>query len=244
MLKGKTALITGASRGIGEAIAVEFAKNNADVIINYYSDRDEAQKVVDKIKKYGVRAIAVQADVSKIDEVKKMADEIQKEFRKVDILVNNAGIAKDRTLKNMTMDEWHAVINTNLNGIFYVTKSILPLIPEGGRIISISSIVGQYGNFGQTNYAAAKAGIIGFTKSLAKELGKKKITVNAIAPGFVRTAITKDIPFFRRKMLNHMIALKEEAEPEDIADVVVFLASAKSRYITGAVINVDGGLAI
>ena len=243
MLKGKTALITGASRGIGESIAIEFAKNHADVIINYYSDKNEAQKVVDKVKKYGVNCVAVQADVSKADEVKRMADRIHKEFKKVDILVNNAGIVKDRTLKNMTLDEWHAVINTNLNGVFYVTKFILPLIPEGGRIISISSIVGQYGNFGQTNYAAAKAGIIGFTKSLAKELGRKKITVNAIAPGFVKTTITKNIPFFRKKLINHMIPLKEEADPEDIANVAVFLASGKSRYITGAVINVDGGLA-
>ena len=163
MLKGKTALVTGASRGIGEAIAIEFAKNNANVIINYYNDLEEAQKVVDKVKKYGVESIAVKADVSNFDEVRQMADAIQKKFGKVDVLVNNAGIVKDRTLKNMTEEEWHAVINTNLNGVFYVTKLILPLIRDGGRIISISSIVGQYGNFGQCNYAAAKAGIIGFT---------------------------------------------------------------------------------
>ncbi len=243
MLKGKTALVTGASRGIGEAIAIEFAKNNANVIVNYYNDLEEAQKVVDKVKKYGVKSMAVKADVSNFDEVKQMANTIQKNFRKVDILVNNAGIVKDRTLKNMTLDEWHAVINTNLNGVFYVTKNILPLMGEGGRILSIASIVGQYGNFGQCNYAASKAGIIGFTKSLAKELGKKRITVNAIAPGFVKTSIIKDIPFFRRKMINYMTSLKEEAEPEDIANVVVFLASDKARYITGSVINVDGGLA-
>lgn len=243
MLKGKTALVTGASRGIGEAIAVEFARNGANVIINFYNNKDEAQKVLDKVKGFGVKGIAVQADVSKIDEVRAMADKVQKEFGKVDILVNNAGIIKDKTLKNMSVEEWHAVINTNLNGAFYVTKSILPMIPEGGRIISISSIVGQYGNFGQTNYAASKAGIIGFTKSLAKELGKKKITVNAIAPGFVKTTIIDDIPFLRRKMINYMIPLKGEAEAEDIANAAVFLASGKSRYITGSVINVDGGLA-
>jgi len=243
MLKNKTALITGASRGIGEAIAIELAKNNTNIIINYYSDLEEAQKVVDKVKKYGVECIAVKADVSNFDEVKQMVDGIQKKFKKVDILVNNAGIVKDRTLKNMTLNEWHAVINTNLNGVFYVTKAILPLINEGGRIINISSIVGQYGNFGQCNYAAAKAGIIGFSKSLAKELGKKKITVNAIAPGFVKTNITKDIPFLRKKIINYMTPLKEEAEPEDIANLVVFLASEKSRYITGSVINIDGGLA-
>ena len=244
MLKGKTALVTGASRGIGEAIAIEFAKNNANVIINYYNDLEEAQKVVDKVKKYGVESIAVKADVSNFDEVRQMADAIQKKFGKVDVLVNNAGIVKDRTLKNMTEEEWHAVINTNLNGVFYVTKLILPLIRDGGRIISISSIVGQYGNFGQCNYAAAKAGIIGFTKSQAKELGKKKITVNAVAPGFVKTSITQNIPFLRKKIINYMTPLKEEAEPEDISNAVVFLASDKSRYITGTVINVDGGLTI
>ena len=243
MLKGKTALITGASRGIGEAIAIEFARNHADVIINYYNNKEEAQKVADKVKGFGVKCIAVQADVGKADEVRIMADKIQKEFGRVDILVNNAGIIKDKTLKNMSIEEWHAVINTNLKGVFYVTKFILPLIPEGGRIISITSIVGQYGNFGQTNYAASKAGIIGFTKSLAKELGKKKITVNAIAPGFVKTTIINDIPFLRRKVINYMIPLKEEAEAADIANAAAFLASGKSRYITGSVLNVDGGLA-
>jgi 3-oxoacyl-[acyl-carrier protein] reductase len=243
MLKGKTALITGASRGIGKAIAIEFARNNANVIINYYNDKNEADAVVSKLKKYGVNSMVVKADVSNFDEVKQMAVAIQKNFGKVDILVNNAGIVRDRTLKNMTLDEWHAVINTNLNGVFYVTKAILPLIREGGRIISISSIVGLYGNFGQCNYAAAKAGIIGFTKSLAKELGKKKITVNAVAPGFVKTAIIKNIPFIRKKMINYMTPLKEEAKPEDIANLITFIASDKARYITGAIINIDGGLA-
>ena len=243
MLKGKIALITGASRGIGESIAIEFARNNADVIINYYNDKDEAQRVADKVKKFGVNSIIVQADVSKVEEVERMIQNIRKEFKKVDILVNNAGIIRDSTLKNMSVDDWHSVINTNLNGVFYVTKFTLPLIPECGRIINISSIIGQYGNFGQCNYAASKAGIIGFTKSLAKELGKKKITVNAIAPGVVNTAIMKDVSLLKKKMINYMTPLKEEAQPEDIANAAVFLASVKARYITGAVINVDGGLA-
>lgn len=243
MLKGKIALITGASTGIGKATAIELAKNGANVIINYYSGDKEAEDVVKEIKKSGVESIAIKADITKLNEVENMANVIQQKFKKIDILVNNAGIVKDRTLKNMTPEEWNAVINTNLNGVFYVTKTILPLINEGGRIISMSSIIGQYGNFGQCNYAAAKAGIIGFTKSLAKELGKNKITVNAIAPGFVKTSITKDIPFFRKKIINYMTPLKEEAEPEDIANVIAFLASAKARYITGTVINVDGGLA-
>ena len=243
MSRGKIALITGASTGIGKATAIEFAKNKVNVVINYYSGDEEAKKVVEEIKGYGVESIAVKADVTNFDEVKQMVNTVQKKFGRVDILVNNAGIVRDRTLKNMTLDEWHAVINTNLNGVFYVTKAILPLMNEGGRIISISSIVGQYGNFGQCNYAAAKAGILGLTKSLAKELGKKKITVNAIAPGFVKTNITKDIPLLRRKIMNYMTPLKEEAEPEDIANVIVFLASDKARYITGSVINIDGGLA-
>tara|TARA_Y100000310_G_scaffold344679_1_gene458746 strand:+ start:3848 stop:4582 length:735 start_codon:yes stop_codon:yes gene_type:complete len=243
MLKGKTALVTGASRGIGNAIALALAKEGANVIINYSSNSKKAEELAGKINKLGSKAITLKADVSDFDEVGRMVDDIKKVFNKVDILVNNAGIVRDRTLNNMTIDEWNSVINTNLNGIFNVTKQVLPLIGNGGRIINISSIIAQYGNFGQCNYAAAKAGIIGFTKSLAKELGKKGVTVNAVAPGFVKTDITKDIPFFKRKILKYMIPLKDEGQPEDIANAVVFLASEKSRYITGSVINVDGGLA-
>jgi len=243
MLKGKTALVTGASRGIGKAIALELGKNNANVIINYNHSQTEAERVVKEVRSYGGRSIAIKADVSSFDEVSMMAEQIQKEFSKIDILVNNAGIIRDRSLGKMSLDEWHSVIDTNLNSIFYVTKQMLPMLKENGRIINISSIVGQYGNFGQTNYAAAKAGIMGLTKSLAKELGKRKITVNAIAPGFIKTDIIKDVPFFKRKLLRYMIPLKEEGNPEDVANAVVFLASEKSRYITGSVINVDGGLA-
>ena len=201
MLNGKTALVTGASRGIGKAIALELAKNKANVIVNYNSNQAEAEKVAKEARSYGVRAIAIKADVSSFDEVSIMSEQIKKEFSRIDILVNNAGIVRDRSLKKMSLEEWHSVIDTNLNSIFYVTREMLPLLKDGGRIINISSIVGQYGNFGQTNYAAAKAGIIGFTKSLSKELGKKKITVNAIAPGFVKTTITKNIPFFKKKLL-------------------------------------------
>ena len=243
MLKGKTALVTGASRGIGKAIALGLGKNNANVIVNYNHNQTDAEKVVKEIRSYGGSSIAVKADVSSFDEVSMMAEQIQKEFSKIDILVNNAGIIRDRSLGKMSLDEWHSVIDTNLNSLFYVTKQMLPMLKENGRIINISSIVGQYGNFGQANYAAAKAGIIGLTKSLAKELGRKKITVNAIAPGFIKTDIIKYMPFFKRKLLRYMIPLKEEGNPEDVANAVVFLASEKSRYITGSVINVDGGLA-
>ncbi|MBI2651180.1 beta-ketoacyl-ACP reductase [Candidatus Woesearchaeota archaeon] len=244
MLKEKIALVTGASRGIGRATALSLAKEGANVVVNYSNNAKKAEEVVKDIERIGSKAIALKADISNFNEVKAMVDTIKKSLKRVDILVNNAGINMDRTLKNMSLDEWSKVINTNLNGIFNVTKLVLPLMPEGSRIINMSSIVGQYGNFGQCNYAASKAGIIGFTKSLAKELGKKRITVNAIAPGFVKTDITKNVPFFRKKIISYMIPLKEAAMPEYISDVVVFLASEKSRYITGSVINVDGGLSI
>ena len=243
MLKGKIALVTGASRGIGKAIAIELAKNNANVVINYNKNENGANKIAEQCRNYKVECIAIKADVSNFEEVKAMSDVVQKKFKKVDILVNNAGIVRDRTLKNMSLDEWNEVINTNLNSVFYVTKSILPLMPDNSRIINISSVIGQYGNIGQCNYAAAKAGIIGFTKSLAKELGKRKITVNAIAPGFIKTDLTKDIPFIKRKILSHIIPLKGEGNPENIASVVAFLASENSAYMTGSVINIDGGLA-
>src|SRR3990167_2826770 len=229
MLKGKTALVTGASRGIGNSIAFELAKEGADIIVNYASSNKKAEELVDKIKKLGNKSIAIKADVSDYNEVAKMFETAKAEFKKIDILVNNAGIVRDRTLKNMTQEEWSNVINTNLSSVFNVTKHALPLIGEGGRIINISSIVGQYGNFGQANYAAAKAGIIGFTKSLAKELGKRKITVNAIAPGFIKTYMTKDLPFIKKKILMAMIPVGEMGMPEDVANTVLFLASEKSR---------------
>src|SRR3989338_7746790 len=174
MLKNKIALVTGASKGIGKAIAVEFAGNGADVIINYNSDKSGAMQAENEVKKFGKRALIAKADVSKYDEVTSMIESIKKEFGRIDILVNNAGITMDRTLKNMTEEEWNKVINVNLNSLYNVTKQAIPLIPENGRIINISSIAGITGNFGQTNYSASKAGIIGFTKSLAKELGRNK----------------------------------------------------------------------
>ena len=242
MLKGKVALVTGASRGIGKAIALALATEGADVVVNYTSNEKKAVEVIDKIKKLNSKAIALKADVSNFEEVRRMSDTVKKNFGKVDILVNNAGIVRDRSLKKMSIEEWDKVIGVNLSGVFNVTKLILPLMGKGGRIINISSVVGQNGNFGQCNYAASKAGIIGFSKSLAKELGKKKITVNVIAPGYIKTDITKDLPFFKRRILKYIIPLKEEGYPEDIADVAVFIASEKSRYMTGSVVNVDGGL--
>ena len=244
MLKNKIALVTGASRGIGRAIAVELAKQGADVIVNYVKDEQEASKVADEIKNLGRKSIALKADVSNFDDVSKMLEKIKGEFGRLDILVNNAGITRDRSLKKMTQEEWDKVIETNLSSAYNVTKNALPLMQKNSRIITISSIVGLYGNFGQTNYAASKAGIIGFTKSLAKELGRQGITVNVIAPGFIESEMTKKIGFLKKKILTYMIPLKRSGMPEDVANLAAFLASGKSGYITGQVISVSGGLVI
>ena len=243
MLSGKTALVTGASRGIGKSIAIELAKHNASVIVNYSHSAAEAEAAVNEIKKLGKDAIAIKADVSNPDDVKKMLDEIKSKFGKLDILVNNAGVTKDRSLWKMSPEEWNKVISVNLDSIFLVTKNALPLMQKDSRIISISSIVGLYGNFGQCNYAASKAGIIGFTKSLAKEVAKQQITVNAIAPGFIESEMTDKIPFLKKKITLWMIPMKRAGLPEEIANVAAFLASAKSGYITGQTISVNGGFA-
>lgn len=242
MLTNKIALITGASKGIGKAIAMEFAGNGADVAVNYNSDEKGALNTANEIKKLGKKALIAKADVSKYNEVSSMMEQIKKEFGRIDILVNNAGITMDRTLKNMTQEEWGKVIDVNLNSLYNVTKQVIPLMPENGRIINISSIAGIVGNFGQTNYSASKAGIIGFTKSLAKELGKDKITVNAIAPGLIESEMTDKIPFIRKKIIMSLIPLGRAGTNEEVADCAVFLASEKSSYITGEVINVNGGI--
>ena len=244
MLKNKIALVTGASRGIGRAIAIELAKQGADVIVNYVKDEQEASNVVDVIKNLGREGIAFKADVSDFNEVSKMFGSIKEKFGKLDILVNNAGITKDRSLKKMTQEEWDKVIETNLSSVYNVTKNALLLMQKNSRIITISSIVGLYGNFGQTNYAASKAGIIGFTKSLAKELGRHGITVNVIAPGFIESEMTKKIGFLKKKILTYMIPLKRSGMPEDVANLAAFLASDRAGYITGQVISVSGGLVI
>jgi 3-oxoacyl-[acyl-carrier protein] reductase len=242
MLKGKTALVTGASKGIGKAIVIALAKEGCNIVFNYVGNEELAKNTCEELKRLNVKVVSSKADVSKMGDVENLIKIAKDNFNTLDIVVNNAGILKDRTLKNMTQEEWQVVIDVNLTGVFNISKAALEILNENGRIINISSIVGEYGNFGQTNYAASKAGIIGFTKSLAKELGKKRITVNAIAPGFIKTDLTDNIPFIKRKIIERLIPLKEMGVPKDIADVVVFLASPKSRYITGEVLNVAGGL--
>jgi 3-oxoacyl-[acyl-carrier protein] reductase len=242
-LKGKTVLITGSARGLGKSMALTLAKEGCDIIINDIERmKEEALKTVEELKKLDIKSDFVVGDVSDFDSCTKMAATIKEKFEKVDILVNNAGITKDRTLKKMMPDEWNPVMRVNLDSLFNVTRNVLELIPDGGRIINISSISGISGNFGQTNYSATKAGAIGFTKSLAKELGKRKITVNAVAPGFIKSAMTDKIPLELLSGILQLIPMKEIGQPEDVANAVKFLASDDAKYVSATVIRVDGGL--
>ncbi|MCK5282665.1 MAG: 3-oxoacyl-[acyl-carrier-protein] reductase [Nanoarchaeota archaeon] len=241
--KGKNALITGSARGLGKEMAMALAREGSNIIINDIEPmKEEALKTVEEIKKLGVESEFIAADVSDFESCKKMADAIKEKFKEVHILVNNAGITKDRTLKKMSPEEWYPVINVNLNSLFNVTRNVLEMIPDEGRIINISSLAGISGNFGQTNYASTKAGVIGFTKSLAKEVGKRKITVNAVAPGFIKSAMTDKIPLELLSNILQLIPLREIGQPEDVANAVKFLASDEAKYVSGTVIKVDGGV--
>ena len=246
MFKNKIVLITGSSQGIGKTIALKFASLGAKIALNDIPSQEESlKKVKEEIEQLEVKAQYFLADVSKYDEVEKMMEGIKKEFGKLDVLVNNAGICRDKTLAKMSIQEWQEVINIDLTGVFNCAKAALPLIAQNqGKIVNLSSVVGQRGNFGQTNYAAAKAGIIGFTKSLAKEVGKFGVTVNAIAPGFIETQLTENLPEELKIMIKKLTSLGRLGKPEEVADLVAFLASAQANFITGAVINIDGGLAI
>ncbi len=240
-LSGKRALVTGASQGLGATTAEVLHAAGAEVIINHFPgerDRANAEALVQKL---GTRASAISGDVSRKDSVAAMASAVAERFGSIDILVNNAGIARDRTVAKMTDEEWEAVINTNLNGVFYVTKALLPLLNDGGRIINVSSVSALLGLFGQANYAAAKAGILGFTRTLSRELGKRQITVNAIAPGLVLTELGKTVPEPVREQWLTQLALKRFGEPEEIAHTILFLASPLASYITGQTISVNGG---
>ncbi|WP_339145782.1 MULTISPECIES: 3-oxoacyl-[acyl-carrier-protein] reductase [unclassified Sutcliffiella] len=244
MLKGKTAVVTGASRGIGRAVALELAEQGANVVVNYSGSEAKAHEVVEAIKEMGGEAIAVRANVGNMEDVQAMMKEALAQFETIDILVNNAGITRDNLLMRMKEDEWDDVININLKGVFNATKAVTRQMMKqrSGRIINIASIVGVMGNAGQANYVAAKAGVIGLTKSTARELASRHITVNAIAPGFITTDMTDKLTEEVKAEMLKQIPLARFGEAKDIASVVSFLASEKSAYITGQTLHVDGGM--
>ncbi|OZI11593.1 beta-ketoacyl-ACP reductase [Bacillaceae bacterium SAS-127] len=243
-LVGKSALVTGASRGIGQEIALELARQGADVVVNYSGSEAKANEVVEEIKALGRQAVAVQCNVSNAESVQEMVNETLEIFGKIDILINNAGITRDNLLMRMKEQEWDDVIDINLKGVFLCTKAVTrPMMKQrSGRIVNIASIVGVSGNAGQANYVAAKAGVIGLTKTTAKELASRGITVNAVAPGFITTDMTDALPEEAKQAMLNQIPLARFGEPADIAKTVVFLASEDSKYMTGQTLQIDGGM--
>jgi 3-oxoacyl-[acyl-carrier protein] reductase len=240
----KVALVTGSSRGIGRAIALELAKRGFSVVINNDEKPQEKIEVMNEIKKIGQRAIYIQVDVSDPDQVEEMIKKILNEFGRIDILINNAGVVMDKKLENMNIVQWNRVISVNLTGTFNCTKSVIKYMKEqgGGKIINIASVVGEIGNFGQSNYAASKGGVIAFTKTVAKEYAKDGILVNAVAPGFINTKILQNIPERVMQKIIDQIPLGRLGAPEEVAKLVCFLASDDANYITGQVININGGV--
>ncbi|MFN6535346.1 MAG: 3-oxoacyl-[acyl-carrier-protein] reductase [Nostoc sp. EkiNYC01] len=243
LLKDKVAIVTGASRGIGRAIAIELATQGAIAVVNYASSSAAAEAVVAEITATGGQAIALQADVSKVEQVDALVNAVMEKFKRVDILVNNAGITRDTLLLRLKPEDWQAVIDLNLTGVFLCTRAVskIMLKQRSGRIISITSVAGQMGNPGQANYSAAKAGVIGFTKTVAKELATRGITVNAVAPGFIATDMTSDLN--NTEDILKFIPLGRFGQAEEVAGMVRFLAAdPAAAYITGQVFNVDGGM--
>lgn len=243
-LSNKVALITGGSRGIGKEIALELGRNGVNIVISYVNNMEKATAVIDEIISYGVKAMAVCADVSVEEDVLHMIKTVEEEFGTIDILVNNAGITKDNLIIRMKEEDWDSVMDVNLKGTFLCTKAVSRIMMKKryGKIINITSVVGIMGNAGQSNYSASKAGVIGFTKSMAKELASRGIRVNAIAPGFIETDMTEVLKDEIKDTMLKAIPLNSFGNPKDIANLVVFLASERSDYITGQIINVDGGM--
>lgn len=244
MLKGKCAVVTGAAKGIGKAIALKLASLGVNIVLNYRSSEDKAIETEKEILSLGVEVLRIKGDISKANDVENLIDCAKKKFGKIDIMVNNAGITKDTLLLRMKEEDFDSVINVNLKGVFNCLKAITPVMvkQKEGKIINLSSVVGLVGNAGQVNYAASKAGVIGMTKSLAKEIGSRGITVNAVAPGFIETDMTDMLGDKFKEEAKKSIPLKRLGKAEDVAEVVAFLASDSANYITGQVIQVDGGM--
>lgn len=245
-LEGKVAIVTGSSRGIGATTAENLAKEGADIVINYpfAGEKDNAEAVVRRIEEIGRKAVMIEADISKMDEAKKLVKESLKEFDHIDIMVNNAGITRDNLLLRMKEEEWDSVMAVNLKGVFNCSKAVLRSMMKqrSGKIINLASVVGIMGNAGQANYSASKAGVIGFTKSLAKEVSSRGITANAVAPGFIESHMTENLPENVKEDMLAAIPLNRFGKQEDVANLIVFLASNEADYINGQVINVDGGM--
>ncbi|WP_195999442.1 3-oxoacyl-[acyl-carrier-protein] reductase [Clostridium sp. 1001271B_151109_B4] len=244
MLKDKNIVVTGATRGIGKEIALTLAQNGANIAINYRNYNDEIEALINSIKELGVDAIAIKCDVSKSEEVDNFISEVKNHFSSIDVLVNNAGITKDGLLLRMKDEDFNSVLDVNLKGTFNTTKSISPIMikQKHGKIINISSVVGIVGNAGQCNYAASKAGVIGFSKSVARELASRNINVNVVAPGYIDTDMTKNLSDKVKDEILKTIPMKKMGNPKEVANLVLFLSSNLSDYITGQVINVDGGM--
>jgi acetoacetyl-CoA reductase len=242
-LKDKVAIVTGSSRGLGRAIARDFAEHGAKVALNYYQSREPAEELAKEIKKAGGECIVVQAGVAHPDECQALIEAAVKEFGGLDILVNNAGVNRDRTIRRMTVEEWREVLATDLDSVFYCTYAAVPHMIErgGGRIVNMASIVGQMGNLGQSNYAAAKAGIIGFSKSAAQELARFNITVNALCPGFIETDMVTNLADDVKAALIAKIPLGRFGKPEEVAQITRFLCT-EGGYVTGAQVNINGGM--
>ena len=246
LLSGQSAIVTGGSRGIGQSIALRLAAEGADILFTYASNEVAANETVKEIEALNRKVVAIKADATSSAAANEVVEKALEAFGKIDILVNNAGITRDTLLMRMSEEDWDAVLDTNLKGVFLLTKAVIrPMMSaKRGKIITISSVVGLVGNPGQANYCASKAGVIGFSKSLAKEVGSRGITVNVIAPGYVETDMTEKLNEVQRKAIMDMIPLKRIGRPQEIAGLTAFLASSDADYITGETIRVDGGMAM
>jgi 3-oxoacyl-[acyl-carrier protein] reductase len=242
-LEGKVALVTGAAQGIGKAVALLLARNGANIVVSDIN-LEKAEDTAKEIKSIGPDAIAVKVDVVNLSDVERMVAAILEKFGKIDILVNNAGISRDKLILRMTEEDWDAVLNVNLKGTFNCTKAVVRHMAKqrSGKIVSVASVIGETGNVGQVNYSASKAGVIGLTKSIAREFAQRGINVNAIAPGYIETPMTEVLPEKVKEELRRLIPLERFGKPEDVAEAILFLVSEESNYITGHVLNVNGGM--